>query len=85
MFWKKNKHKKGKESQKPSREDIIRQATESMQAKREEIGDETLEAIRAAIHKKQNDPLAKAKNQIKNADLDDVLDHLSLWLEEDKK
>ena len=80
MFWKKRE----KHPKKPSREEIIKDANASLQAKREEIGDETLSKIREAIHKKQNDPLAKAKNEIKSADLDDVLDHLSLWLQEDR-
>ena len=80
MFWNKKKNKGNTKNKPQSREDIISQANASLQAKREEIGDETLDAIRDAIHKKQNDPLAKAKNEIKSADLDDVLDHLSLWL-----
>ena len=80
MFWK----KKNKENKKPNREEIIKNANASLQAKREEIGDVELAKIRNAIHKKQNDPLAKAKRDIKNADLDDVLDHLSLWLQEDR-
>lgn len=74
MFWKKKKPTK------PSREDIIKQANQSAQAKREEIGDEALNAIREAIIKKQNNPLAKAQKEIKDADMDKVLDNLSLWL-----
>ena len=78
MFWKK-KNKKTK-NKKPSREDIIAQAHKSAQAKREEIGDETLGKIREAIMKRENSPLAKAQEEIKNADVDKVLDNLSLWL-----
>ena len=74
MFWKKKKPKK------VSREDIIAQATQSMQEKREEIGDETLNSIREAISKRENSPLAKAKKEIESADVDKVLDNLSLWL-----
>lgn len=78
MFWNK---KKTKESAKtPSREDIITKAQESARAKREEIGEETLDAIREAILKKENSPLAKAQREIKSADVDKVLDNLSLWL-----
>jgi hypothetical protein len=78
MFWKKKKAKK------PSREDIIDKAQQSLQEKREEVGDETLESIRNAIAKRENDPLAKAKRQIESADVDKVLDNLSVWLEDKK-
>ena len=79
MFWKK---KKPKAKNKPSREDIISKATQSMREKREEIGDETLESIRKAINAKENSPLAKAKRQIENEDVDKVLDNLSIWLKD---
>ena len=78
MFWKKKKAKK------PSREDIIDKAQQSLQEKRKEVGDETLESIRNAIAKRENDPLAKAKRQIESADVDKVLDNLSVWLEDKK-
>lgn len=74
MFWKKKKPKK------PTREDIIEQATQSMREKREEIGDETLASIREAISKRENSALGKAKREIENTDVDKVLDNLSLWL-----
>ena len=77
MFWKK---KKPKAKNKPSREDIISKATQSMREKREEIGDETLESIREAISKRENSALGKAKREIENTDVDKVLDNLSLWL-----
>lgn len=78
MFWKKKKAKAA--NKKPSREDIIKQATVAAQAKREEIGNETLDAIRAAIMKKENSALAKAQKEIKETDVDKVLDNLSVWL-----
>ena len=56
MFWKKKKPKK------PTRKDIIEQATQSMREKREEIGDETLASIREAISKRENSALGKAKS-----------------------
>ena len=74
MFWKKKKPKK------PTREDIIAQATQSMQEKREEIGDETLASIREAIAKRENSALGRAKKEIENTDVDKVLDNLSVWL-----
>lgn len=79
MFWK-------KKAKKPSREDIIAKAHQAAQQKREEIGDETLDAIRSAITKRENNPLNKAQKQIKEADLDKVLDNLSIWMnDKDKK
>ncbi len=51
-----------------------------MQQKREEIGDETLDSIRKAIMDKENSALAKAQKEIKNTDVDKVLDNLSVWL-----
>ncbi len=87
MFFKKKKSKKNTTNNtdaKPSREEIIAQATSAMQAKREEIGDETLEQIRQALEKRQNDPFAKAKKAIMEKDLDSVLDHLKMTMREDK-
>ena len=78
MFWKKKRVKK----KKPSREDIISAAHKAAQAKREEIGEETLDEIRKAIMKRENNPLAKAQKQIKEADLDTVLDNLSIWMKD---
>ena len=80
MFWKKKKSKKS--TAQPTREDIIAEATQAMQDKRAEIGDETLDSIRQAIVKRENDPLAKAKREIENADVDKVLDNLSVWLKD---
>ena len=79
MFWKK---KVKKPLTKPTREDIIANATRAMQDKREEIGDDALDSIRHAIAKRENDPLAKAKREIENADVDKVLDNLSVWLKD---
>ncbi len=74
MFWKKKKSKK------PSREEILKQAKETVAAKREEIGDEALDKIKQAILKRKNSPLEQAKDKIKNMDEDKVRDNLSLWL-----
>ena len=49
-------------------------------AKREEIGDETLDKIKEAIMKKESSALEQAKSKIKNTDDDKVRDNLSLWL-----
>lgn len=77
MFWKKKKKPK-----KPSREEIIAQAKAAATAKREEIGDETLDQIRQVIMKKESSALAKAKKQVKEMDDDKVRDNLKFWLQE---
>lgn len=80
MFWKKkNKAKADKPAengQKPTREQIIAQAKANMATARAEIGDETLEKIKAAMLKKQASVIEKAKAQIKAADTDKVRDHI---------
>lgn len=93
MFWKKKSKDKDKtpasaEPQapaKPSREDIIAKAKASAAAARAEIGDETLEAIKQAIQKRQNSPAEKAKQIIKNMDDSVVRSHLSEMLKEHEK
>lgn len=77
MFWKK---KKAKKSSKPSREEIIAQATANAKAAREEIGDETLEKIKQAMMKKENSAFEQAKKKVKAMDDYKVRDNLSLWL-----
>ncbi len=76
MFWKKKKKPKAK----PSREEIIAQAQKVAAAKTEEIGDETLEKIRAAMFKKENSAMEQAKRQIMAADDDKVRDNLKYLL-----
>lgn len=86
MFWKKKKKPAAPlGGGKPTREEIIAQARANMAAARAEIGDETLDKIKDALMKKQQSAIEQAKAQIKAADMDKVRDHLSLWLEEDRK
>jgi hypothetical protein len=91
MFWKKKNKGGGKKETpqatppKTAREQIIAQAKANAAAARAEIGDETLEKIKEAMLKKQSSAIEKAKAQIKAADKDKVRDHLSLWLQEDRK
>ncbi len=75
MFWKK-KSKKTKKS----RGELIQKAKETVTAKREEIGDETLDRIRAAMAKNEISKTAEAKKKILNADQDKVRDHLSYMM-----
>ena len=75
MFWKKKPNKS-----KPSREDIIKNATKTTADKRAEIGEETLNHIRSAITKRQGSALEQAKKKIMSADKDKVRDHLSYMI-----
>lgn len=93
MFWKK-KAKKTPSAEtdgaaakdgKMTREQIIAQATATAAAKRDEIGNETLEAIRDAITRRQNSPAEKAKQIIKSMDDSVVRSHLSELLKEHEK
>jgi hypothetical protein len=93
MFWKKkNISKDGKSAKnpsadggKPTRDQIIAQAKANMSAARAEIGDETLDKIKAAMLKKQASAIEKAKAQIKAADPDKVRDNISFMMKEDNK
>ncbi len=77
MFWKKkDKAAKPENTGKLSREQIIAQAKANMSAARTEIGDETLEKIKAAMLKKQASAMEQAKQKIKAADTDKVRDHI---------
>ncbi len=87
MFWKKKDKKTTPSSEisgKPSREEILVQAKASAAAARAEIGDETLEKIKAALLKKQSSAIEKAKAQIKATDTDKVRDHLKYMIREEK-
>ncbi|NCO03674.1 MAG: hypothetical protein GW903_05740 [Alphaproteobacteria bacterium] len=83
MFWKKKKPQKTTNGL--TRDQILAQAKANASAAREEIGDETLEKIKAALAKKENSPLMQAKNKVKAMDDNKVRDNLSLWLKEDKE
>ena len=93
MFWKKKKGKDGGNSAdsdpavtaKASREQIIAQAKANMSAARAEIGDETLEKIKAAMMKKQASAIEQAKAQIRAADEGKVRDNIQFMMREDKK
>lgn len=81
MFWKKkDKGKPPENGGKPSREEIIAQAKANMSAARTEIGDETLEKIKAAMMKKQGSAMEKAKAQIKSSDIDKVRDNIQFMV-----
>ena len=86
MFWKKKTKAKAAKSAANTpltREQIIAQAKSNMAAARTEIGDETLEKIKAAMLKKQQSAIEQAKAQIRATDTDKVRDHLRYMIREE--
>ncbi len=79
---------KKKKKNAPSREQIIAQATQNARKAREEIGDENLQKMAAAL-KRLEDPAQQsegkqAQDKIKKMDKGHVADNLKIILEEDK-
>lgn len=73
---------------KPSREEIIAQATKNARKAREEIGDENIQKMAAAL-KRLEDPAQQsngkqAQEQIKKMDQGHVADNLKIILKEDQ-
>lgn len=66
-----------------SREEIHAQAMANFSAAREQIGEETLNRIAAAMNKKQQSAMERAKRDIQGADVDKVLDELK-WMLDNK-
>ena len=90
MFWNKSKSDKrakkntscvGREGQSPNREEIHAQALANARLAKENLGDETIQKIVAAMEKQQNSIMAKAKRDIEGADVDRVLDELKFMLD----
>ena len=82
-FGKKKKQPKKQDGAKPSREELIAQATANAKIAREAIGEETLDKIAEAMRRKQESDLEKAKAKIRAMDQDKVADSVRLWLDED--
>lgn len=89
MFWKKKN--KGKDpvkpadpAAKPDRAQILAQARANAAAARAEIGEETLDKIKAALMKKQQSAIEQAKRQIQAADQDKVRDNIKFMMTEDR-
>lgn len=85
MFWKKKKKDKKAEKTEDrpmTREEIIAQAKANASAARSEIGDETLDKIKEAMMKKENNPFEQAKNKVKSMDKQKVADSVSDWMRE---
>ena len=64
-----------------SREAIQAEAMANVRAARAHIGEETLDKIAAAMTKKQQSAMEKAKRDIAGADVDKVLDELKFMLD----
>ncbi len=80
--------KKKTKDNKPSREEILRQAQENARKAREEIGDENIQRMAEALQK-MHDPDyqsagKQAQDEIEKMDKGHVADNLKLLLEEDK-
>ena len=89
MFWGKSKSDKraqkscvGREAgQRLSREEIQAQALANARSAKENLGDETVQKIVAAMEKQQNSIMAKAKRDIEGAEVNKVLDELKFMLD----
>lgn len=81
MFW--NKKPSSKPS-KPTRDEIMAQAKANAKKASDEIGNETLQQIKAALLKKQSCPIEKAKAQLRAVDADKARIHLSYMMREEK-
>jgi hypothetical protein len=79
MFWKKKKVP-GKPAK--TREELLAEAKENARKARENIGDETLNRIAAAMQKRQMSATEQARDQIKKLDKDKVADHIRAMIEE---
>ena len=64
-----------------SREEIQAQAMANFSAARQNIGEDTLDRIAAAMTKKQQSAMERAKRDIAGADVDKVLDELKWMLD----
>lgn len=79
---KKKKAKKTKAAQPQSREELIAQAKENARIARENIGEETLDRIAAAMQKKEQSATEQAKAKIKGIEKEKVADHIKLMMDD---
>ena len=95
MFWSKKKKKKkpakksqalkpGETAEQARSRQIREQALANARAARAHIGEDTLDRIAAAMTKKQNSAIERAKRQINESDPDKVLDEILFMLDEGK-
>lgn len=87
MFWSKKKKKvskKKKAAKNPkalSSEELRAQAMENVRHAREQIGEETLDRIAAAMTKKQRSATEQAKTAIQQSDADRVADEILFMMD----
>lgn len=67
---------------KPSREEIRAQAMENARRARAVIGEDTLQKIAAAMQKKQQSDMEKARTKIRSMDSGRVADNLKAMMED---
>ena len=82
MFWGKDKKGKQKTSKKASVEAVRKQAMANVRAARENIGEDTLDRIAAAMKAKQNSATEQAKDQIAKQDAERVVFELRQLIED---
>lgn len=70
---------------KPGREEIRAQALENARRAREAIGEDTLQKIAAAMQKKQESDVEKARAKIKSMDSGRVADNIKAMIDEKRK
>lgn len=82
IFWKKKKPPEKPPAAARSREELLAEARENARRARENIGEETLDRIAAAMQKKQLSATEQAKEKIKKLDQDKVADHIRAMIDE---
>lgn len=84
MFWsKKKKAEKAARKKAAHSQKLREQAMANARAAREQIGEETLNRIAAAMTKKQQSNTERAKTAIQNADADRVAQEILYMIDED--
>ncbi len=84
MFWsKKSKEEKAAKAKAEKSEKLRAEAMENVRAAREAIGEETLERIAAAMTKKQQSAVERAKAQINQSDSEKVKDGIMSMLDDE--
>lgn len=75
---------KKKTPKKPSRAEIIAEAKANVKKATEEIGEETLDKVRAHLAQKENNPLEQAIRKIKAMDEERIADNIRATYREDR-
>lgn len=70
------------EGKKSESQRLREEALANARAAREHIGEDTIQKIAAAMAKKENSPMAQAKEQLANSDADRITDEILYMLDE---